>query len=52
MLLLQIIRCYNFNDETFIYSFFEFSVIYWILYEDVSLGIYVWLFEKKGVLFI
>ena len=36
----------------FICSFFEFSVIYLILYEEVSLGLHVWLLEKKDTLFI
>ena len=34
------------------YLFFDFSVIYFILSEEVSLGIYVWSFEKKDILFI
>ena len=41
MIFLQRMFCYNFKDEIFIYLFFEFSVIYLILYEEVSLGIYV-----------
>ena len=52
ILFLQRIFCYNFKEEIFIYSFFEFSVIYLILYEEVSLGIYVWLFEKEDTLII
>ena len=32
---------HKFKDEIFIYSYFEFSVIYLSLYEEVSLGTYV-----------
>ena len=34
------------------YLFFDFSVIYLILYEEVSLGMHVPSFEKKDILFI
>ena len=52
ILILKRILCKNLKDEIFTYSLFGFSVIYLILYEEVSLGIYVWLFEKKDILFI
>ena len=52
MQFLQRIFCYNFKDKIFISTFFEFSVAYLILYEEVPLGINVWLFEKKDILFI
>ena len=41
MQFLQRIFCYNFNDKIFIDSFFEFSVVYLILFEEVFLGIYI-----------
>ena len=41
MLFLRRIFSYNFKDEIFIYSFFESSVIYLTLQEDVLVGIYV-----------
>ena len=37
----QRIVCYNLKDEIFMYLFFDFCVIYLILYEEVSLGMYV-----------
>ena len=43
MLFLRRIFCYNFKKRIFINSFFEFSVIYLILHEKVSLDKYVWL---------
>ena len=39
MLFLQRNFCYSFKDEILIYLFFEFTVIFLILYEAVSLGI-------------
>ena len=52
MQFLQTIFCYYFKEESFTYSCFELSVIYLILYEEVSLGLHVWLFENKDILFI
>ena len=42
----------QFKDKLFMYSFFEFRVIYLILYGEVSLGVCVWLFQKKDLLLI
>ena len=52
MLFLQRIFCCNFNDEILAHLFLEFSIIYLIQYEEVSLDIYVRLFEKTDILFI
>ena len=52
MRFLQRIFCCNFNDEILAHSFLEFSIIYLIQYEEVSLDIYVRLFEKTDILFI
>ena len=51
------LSCYSYK-ECFVtnlkqnFQSVEFSVFYLILYEEVSLGIYVWLFEKKDISFI
>ena len=46
------ISSYNFKDELLMHSSFELSVIYLNLYEEVSPGIHICLFEKKDILFI
>ena len=49
MLFIQIIFCYNLKDEILIYSLLEINLIHLILYEEVSLGIFVSIFEKKDI---
>ena len=52
MLFIWGIFSYNFENEIFMYSFFEFNVIYWTLYEDLTVGIYIWLFAKEDILLV
>ena len=52
MLYLRRMFGYNFKDGIFIHLFYDFYIIYPILYVDVTVGIYFLLFARKDILFI